>query len=235
LTEDVDTAVEATTETWHLGSRVSRVRASHSFGIVLLLIFASFVCASALPDRVGTTAALLLLEGMTLVIAVWTSGVAGLGSTFNLVLFALTAAVAVALLISGTTGLQATAGILSGVLSVLTVGVIGLGVADQTEVNAQSVTGAICVYLLLGLAFTFVYGALAALGSGPFFTSGTDGTLAIRLYFSYVTLATVGYGDYTARTNFGHMLAVIEALAGQLYLVTVVALLVARMRPRGGS
>jgi hypothetical protein len=44
-----------------------------------------------------------------------------------------------------------------------------------------------------------------------------------------VTLATVGYGDYTAATNLGHMLSVLEALMGQLYLVTVIAVLVSRM------
>ena len=45
-------------------------------------------------------------------------------------------------------------------------------------------------------------------------------------------MTTVGYGDYTARTNVGHTLAVSEALFGQIYLVTVVAALVARVVPR---
>jgi len=49
------------------------------------------------------------------------------------------------------------------------------------------------------------------------------------VYFSFVTLATVGYGDYTAASDLGRMLAVSEALMGQLYLVSVVALLVANM------
>ena len=113
--------------------------------------------------------------------------------------------------------------------------IVAFGIVDQGEVNAQSVTGAICVYLLLGLAFTFVYGALAALDSGPFFAQGTDGTLALRLYYSYITLTTVGYGDYTLGSNAGHMLAIIEALAGQLYLVTVVALLVSRIETSDGG
>jgi Ion channel len=72
---------------------------------------------------------------------------------------------------------------------------------------------------------------VAVLGDGYFFAQGTDGTRALRTYFSYVTLATLGYGDYTPSGNLGHTLAVVEALLGQLYLVTVVALLVARMRP----
>ena len=59
-----------------------------------------------------------------------------------------------------------------------------------------------------------------------------DGTVSVRLYFSFVTLTTVGYGDDTAASNAGHTLAVTEALGGQVYLVTVVAVLVSRMRPR---
>ena len=78
----------------------------------------------------------------------------------------------------------------------------------------------------------FVYGAVAAFGDDAFFAQGTDGTRSLRLYFSYVTLATLGYGDYTPTSNFGHTVAIIEALFGQLYLVTVVALLVARLNPR---
>jgi hypothetical protein len=68
------------------------------------------------------------------------------------------------------------------------------------------------------------------LGSGHFFAQGTDGTRSLRLYFSFVTLATLGYGDYTPAGNLGHTLAVLEALIGQLYLVTVLALLVSRLR-----
>jgi hypothetical protein len=107
--------------------------------------------------------------------------------------------------------------------------VIALGVLDQGEVNSKSVLGAISVYILLGLAFLFVYGAVAALGSGPFFAQGTDGTRALRLYFSYVTLATLGYGDYTPAGNLGHLLAVLEALVGQLYLVIVLTIMLTRL------
>jgi voltage-gated potassium channel Kch len=52
------------------------------------------------------------------------------------------------------------------------------------------------------------------------------------VYFSYVTLATVGYGDYTPAGDLGRTLVVGEALLGQLYLVTVVALLVSRLARR---
>jgi hypothetical protein len=82
------------------------------------------------------------------------------------------------------------------------------------------------------MLFSFAYGSAAKLGSGFFFAQGTDGTAAIRLYFSYITMATVGYGDYTVAGDLGRTLAVLEGLLGQLYLVTVVALLVGRLRLR---
>ena len=86
------------------------------------------------------------------------------------------------------------------------------GQIDQDEVNAHSITGAVCIYLLLGLLFLFLYSAVALIGSGPFFAQGTDGTRALRLYFSYVALATLGYGDYTPAGDLGHTTAVLEAL-----------------------
>ena len=117
-------------------------------------------------------------------------------------------------------------------LSIGVVLVIARGIALEHEVNAQAVLGAICIYVMLGMIFLFLYGAVASIDAANFFAQGTDGTRALRLYFSYVTLATLGYGDYTPATNLGHMLAISEALIGQLYLVTVVAVLVTRLRIR---
>jgi voltage-gated potassium channel Kch len=54
----------------------------------------------------------------------------------------------------------------------------------------------------------------------------------VHVYFSFATLTTVGYGDLTARTDLGRTLAVMEALLGQLYLVTVVSVGVANLVPR---
>ena len=52
----------------------------------------------------------------------------------------------------------------------------------------------------------------------------------MRLYFSFTTLVTLGYGDYTAAGELGRTFAISEALIGQLYLVTVIALLISRIR-----
>jgi hypothetical protein len=215
-----------------MGSRVERLHASHSYRLVMLLILSSFVFAAVAPDSDWSASLLLLIESATLVAAGWTAGMARSDSRLSVALLALAAASALALLVFGGDALTATVGLLSGVLAVATIAAIAVGVIDQSEVNAESVTGAICIYLLFGMVFMFVYGAIAVLGSAPFFAQGTDGTRAIRLYFSYVTQATLGYGDYTPAAQVGRTVAIVEALVGQLYLVTVVAVLVSRMRPR---
>jgi hypothetical protein len=85
---------------------------------------------------------------------------------------------------------------------------------------------------MIGLFFAFVYGAIEEISGEPFFAGGTSASVANCVYFSFVTLATVGYGDLTAAGNLGHTLCVFEALIGQIYLVTVVSLIVSNLGRR---
>jgi hypothetical protein len=213
-------------------SRLRRLRASQSYGLVVALIIATFVFAAVAPDSSWATSVLVLLQSATLVCALWTSGVTPIRSRLTGGLLVLAVGAAVTNLVADGNITTGAVTILTGVLTLAVAVVIARGVVDQREVNKDSVRGAIGIYLLLGLVFAFVYGTAAALGSSPFFVQGTDGTRATRVYFSYITLTTVGYGDYTAAGTFGHTIAIVEALVGQLYLVTVVALLVARIGTR---
>jgi hypothetical protein len=140
-----------------------------------------------------------------------------------------------------TSGLIAllTSSVPPGVTQALTLALIGVTpvvmarrLVQSPEVTAQSLIGALSVYLLLGMFFSFVFSLISGITRSSFFVSPTDPTSADYLYFSYITLATVGYGDLVPSTNLARMLAVAEALTGQLYLVTVVALLVSNFRPR---
>ena len=213
---------------WHPGSRVARLRSTHGYGWVLLLVVCGFLFAASAPDGGWARSLFVLLEAATLVLALWTSGFSRdirLGAAVG----AIGVTAAVITIVSDAHGVAGAVWIVNVVLVSALVAVLALGIVDQGEVNRQSVTGAVCVYILLGMLFTFAYGAMAALGSGPFFAQGTDGTTSVRMYFSYVTLATLGYGDYTPRGNLGHTVAIVEALVGQLYLVTVVALLVSNV------
>src|SRR4051812_49615545 len=113
------------------GSRLSRVRASHSYGIVLILIIAVFAFIAIAPDDSWADSTLLLLECAVLVTALWTSGLAQADSKISLTLVASAAAAAIALLIVGGNGLAAGVGLLSGGLAGATVPGIALRVPGQ--------------------------------------------------------------------------------------------------------
>jgi voltage-gated potassium channel len=211
-------------------SRVARLHASHSYRGVLVLVSATLVFASVAGDAFWTGSVLLVLEAWMLVVALWSAGLARTSSRTLIGIFASATVVALVSLAADSDRAAGVVGLVSGLVVAATVVAIAVGVIDQDEVNAHSITGAVCVYLLFGLLFQFLYSAVALIGSGDFFAQGTVGTRALRLYFSYVTLATLGYGDYTPAGDLGHTIAVLEALLGQLYLVTVLALLVSRLR-----
>ncbi len=93
-------------------------------------------------------------------------------------------------------------------------------------VTLQAVAGALTIYVVLGLVFSWVIGVVAYFGAAPFFTDGSDGTGSDRLYFSFTALTTTGFGDLAAATGPGRAVVLIEMLTGQLYLVTVIGVLV---------
>ena len=106
-------------------------------------------------------------------------------------------------------------------------------IRTSRQVRLEAVMGVLSLYVLIGMLWAFVYGALDRFGSDAFFAGGEPATVAHCLYFSFVTLTTVGYGDLTAQGDLGHTLAVFEALIGQIYMVTVVSVIVSNLgRPR---
>lgn len=108
---------------------------------------------------------------------------------------------------------------------------VARAVRARQAITVEAVFGTLCLYLLLGMGFAFAYGIVDKLAY-PFFAQNAKATPSNLLYFSFTTLTTVGYGDFTARTQLGHTLSVSEALAGQIYLVTVVSAIVANLTPR---
>ena len=95
----------------------------------------------------------------------------------------------------------------------------------QRRVTYETILGALCTYVLLGLLFAFVYLAVNDL-SGPFFSQEGPHTQSEYLYFSFVTLTTLGFGDLSPHVGLPQGLTVLEALTGQIFLVTMVARLV---------
>lgn len=100
------------------------------------------------------------------------------------------------------------------------------------EVRIETIYGALSAYLLLGLFFAAVYGAMSDLGGEQLFVQVADPSIPQRQYFSFTTLTTLGYGDLTAATDIGRAVATLEAISGQIFLVTLIARLVANFAGR---
>lgn len=99
-------------------------------------------------------------------------------------------------------------------------------VLRHRRVTHETVLGALCAYVLLGLLFAFLYLATFELREGPFFAQPGEHLQSEFLYFSFVTLTTLGFGDLSPATGLPQALVVLEALLGQIFLVTLVARLV---------
>jgi len=122
----------------------------------------------------------------------------------------------------------------STVLLVLAmVGLVG-ALWERRVVDTATVLGVLCIYLLLALLFAGIHQVLAAFS--PHYLNGAPEppTSSDLLYFSVITVTTVGFGDITPASLPARAVTVLEALVGQLYLVSVVAGVVAgwRARPR---
>jgi Ion channel len=210
------------------------------YGMLLLALSVTFffegvAAPGDLQRSIGT-----VLVGLTLMLALYAADVRS--HLFHLaatIIALIVVAVIVASLVNKGSTVQGIAAVANGLLIAVAPPAVVIGVyrnlrATRT-VTITVVAGVLCLYLLLGLLFSSIYVAVQNLGGDPFFANGAAATSSRGLYFSFVTMTTVGYGDYTARTNLGHTLAISEALIGQIYLVTVVAAIVGRLVPRGAS
>jgi len=101
---------------------------------------------------------------------------------------------------------------------------------DDTTVDAETLWGAVNVYVLIGLCFAFCFAAIALMEPGAFAGKFMDEPLRDQLlgfiYFSFVTITTLGYGDITPSTTEVATLTYLEALSGQLYIAIMIARLV---------
>jgi Ion channel len=137
---------------------------------------------------------------------------------------------ATAAALTHTTAGDGVADLWKGLILLVTAVLIVRRVLAQPTVTIQSIYGALSAYLIIGLMFAAFYAAQHALATHPFFANHQPANTQTFQYFSFTTLTTLGYGDFTAIGNDGRALAVIEALTGQVFLATLVARLVAAYR-----
>lgn len=110
------------------------------------------------------------------------------------------------------------------VITVIAPVVVLRRVLSQPTVTINTLFGALSVYLLMAITFNYIFLEVSRYSSVPFF--GVAESTTSFMYFSLVSITTVGYGDLAAVTNLGRLLATTEAVIGQVFLVTIVARLV---------
>ena len=200
----------------------------YRYGAVFACAAAALVVLVIAPTNDLGRAIALALESLALFIAVATSRERRSVRRARAVIVAVGAALVVGGVAAGVvspegaSALSALAGISASLA--LVGGLVSL--VRQHGVTLQAVAGALAIYLQLGLIFAWVIGFIAHVDDVPYFAQGGDGSQTDRVYFSFTVLTTTGFGDLTAAQPVGRALAVVEMLGGQLYLVTVIGVLV---------
>ncbi|SDD27834.1 Ion channel [Geodermatophilus telluris] len=215
------------------------------FGALLGLTAGALVTLSltgVTPGRAGTSesvaeAVVTVFVGAVLLLALRTSGVSRRWLHPATVLVGLAVAVTVVgVVLRLPVVAEEAAGADSGavpvlwiVLSALAPVVVIRRLLHHHEVTLRTVQGAVAAYLLIALAFFFAFLGVES-AAGDFF--GRPEPTTSFMYFSLSTLTTTGYGDLAAVSRVGRLLATTEALVGQVFLVTFVALLVGLLAER---
>lgn len=203
-----------------------------SYGTVLALLVTSYVVTANAGEVVAAQPAITGLVAGTAVFTLHLSQMpAWLVRTGALLAVLATLTVTVNA-VSGRGAAESTAVVIASALLVVTPFTVLAHIVRSKRVTIETILAAICVYLLAGMLFTFIFASIERVGGEPFFAGEVDGTTADFLYFSFVTLTTVGYGDFTAAEELGRTIAVLEAILGQVVLLTLVARLVSLFRGR---
>jgi hypothetical protein len=212
-------------------------RFADSFGLVLLLLVISYFVIAAADDGDAGRVVSMVMFAATTWLALRASQVQRRILRLALALIPLATLIAIVLVLVGS---DQTAAVVSKTLTVLLVVVAPVAIlrrlVDHPVISLNTFYGAVCVYLLIAMFFATIYGLIALVTGEQFFAQLTvapkDTPAVDYLYFSFVTITTTGYGDLTAAAGVGRMTAVIEAIFGQLYLITVVALVVQNLGQR---
>lgn len=209
--------------------RAERIR--DAFGLVFVLVLVTYVLTSLLGNSGWSSVLVMLGVSATSIVSLTSSHVRPHWIHLAFYLSALGLAMAVIAAVSGSDDWLDVGALTQVLLLAAAMAAVLVRVITSTEVNARTILGAISVYTVLGLLFAFLFEAIGRIQSEPFFENHPVLHHSDYLFFSYTTLTTTGYGDLVPGGQPGRMLAGIEMLLGQIFLVTLVAGLVALWRP----
>jgi hypothetical protein len=209
-----------------------KARADRAHFALLLAVLVAVYVLSAFVTATWLTVVQIVLFLAAAMLAMRTSRVQRRTALLALAATAGVSVIALVLVLSFPHGPGAGTGFLlmSVVLAFAAVLVLYRVLAMRQDVTLQSIFGAISVYMIFGLMFALYYAAINEFGHGGFFADGQPANVKTFQYFSFTTLTTLGYGDFTAAGSGGRAVAVMEALFGQVFLATLVARLVAAYR-----
>jgi hypothetical protein len=224
------TAVAAASGAPLTGHRPAQFR----FGVVFALVLTLVLFEVLAPSDDWARAVAVALAGGALTVSVATSRArapvrrtrAGLVGGFALLVVIGIAA--------GLIGAAITFAVVTLLILGIPVALVGglLRLIRTAGVTVQVVAGALTVYLVVGLLFASIIAFAATVESSPYFTQGKNVSNGERVYYSFTVLTTTGFGNFTPAQPFGHALAVLEMLTGQLYLVTVIGIVVGNFAGR---
>jgi hypothetical protein len=208
-------------------ARRDAVRFLDSYGSLLVLLMANFFLLELVDDprwgAIGST----VLAAAALVVAI-SDPEAGhhVNRRQAVSIVACVALAPIVLIVNSASILALTYLLPVGLLVTATLPVTLSRVLQHRRITHETVLGALCSYVLLGLLFAFCYLAVDSLRDAPFFVQPGPHVQSEFLYFSFVSLTTLGFGDLSPAVGLPQALTVVEALLGQVFLVTLVARLV---------
>ncbi len=200
------------------------------YGLLFLLILVALVLTAANTKWLKIAA--VLVQGGVVLFAFLASRVGRRAWRVAIVLVPLAVVVGIAGRSGDSRPAETVAAVMNLVFPVAAIVALGRRIVVEPFVSGRTILGLLCVYLLIGMTFAAAYITIAVVSGEPFFVQTDQAQPVDFTYFSLVTLATVGYGDFTAANPMPRVLTAIEGLTGQLYLVTVVAVAVSRVRTR---
>jgi hypothetical protein len=211
------------------GGRAGPSAPTGRYGLLLLLLTVTYLLSASGLSTLVSYLQFALFFGVVLLV-LRTAQVSRRLATAAGAVTLLGSAAAFGAALTRTSAGTGVADIWKGLILLFTATLIVRRVLARPTVTVQSIYGALSAYLIIGLMFAAYYAAIQHLGHGDFFADRQSANTQTFQYFSFTTLTTLGYGDFTAAGNGGRALAVIEALAGQIFLATLVARLVAAYR-----
>jgi Ion channel len=215
------------------GERWTRfaTRIANAFGLVLVLVILTYVLASVTPYRGWTAVLIVAVSSASAAVGLTSAEARPWLVRWGIRLAAVAVLLAAINAAFGSSVCLGLSSLVEMLLLLVAAGAVLRAVITETKVGFRTILGAISVYIVFALLFTFLYVGIERLQSGAFFAGDPHTQTGDYVFFSITTLTTTGYGNLVPAAQPGKMFSGLEMLLGQIFLVTLIAGLVSLWRP----